>query len=138
MSYLPDRDAQIESERRRDAARSELTRKLEEARALASESARQEAESQRRSEMQARYQSCVAGAELNYNAMWAGACKRAYEQSLKDRAGCNFDPPLCNRLYPIRDASPNCTLFSGNATSLNSMLEKDRNRCLEESKIGLQ
>jgi hypothetical protein len=141
LAYLPNRDLQADNLRRQEQIRAELAKKSDEARAAAALQLQQRIEAQRQSETQAQYQACVAGAEENYSRSWAAACKRANEQSIKARASCDTSivgKSLCDSSNPIRDPSPNCTLYGNTGGSLNATLEKSRNRCLEESKLGLR
>ncbi|MDO8980518.1 MAG: hypothetical protein Q7V17_14925 [Afipia sp.] len=136
--YLPGRDQQANTERLNEKARAELLRRTNEARATAELEAKIERENLDKAQTQARYERCKQRASENYTAGWAAACKAANAKSIKDRSSCTFSPSACDNLHPVRDPSPSCTLYGNSGTDLNASLEKARDRCLQESRAGVQ
>jgi hypothetical protein len=136
--YLPERDAKMDREKQFEQAKAEIARKSEQAR-LAEE---REAEIKRQSDAaeakQFRYRMCLANAEELYSQNWASRCREEAQAATKRRIDCQKTAPSanCDGMYPVVDAGPNCTLSGGKV--LNERLEKSRNRCLEESRSGVQ
>jgi hypothetical protein len=146
--YLPQRDAQLDRERKLEFARAEYARQAEQAR-LAAQQARLEeekraaelAQAAAREASQQRYQTCIRVAENFYSASWAAQCKRIADKAAKDLKDCNsqgLNKDSCQNVYGGRDASPNCSLPRVVGTDLSDELEKSRKRCLDESRAGLQ
>jgi Tfp pilus assembly protein PilX len=136
--YLPERDAKMDREKQFEQAKAEMARKSEQAR-LADE---REAEIKRQSDAaeakQFRYRVCIANAEDAYTKNWASSCRDAAQTATKKRTDCQKTSPNlnCDLIYPAADSGPSCTLSGG--AVLNERLEKSRNRCLEESRSGVQ
>ena len=114
--YIPTRDAQLDSERRLEKAHAEFARKSS----------------------QAAYETCVAQVDENYNATWASTCKSLAERTRSlFRAACGA-AESCEKIFPALDAGPNCSLPTAVASSINSELNRGKDRCLQESEAGLQ
>jgi sRNA-binding protein len=135
--YIPTRDAQLDSERRLEKAHAEFARKSSEERAQIEREAAEQRQAFEKAAAQAAYETCVARANENYNATWASNCKSLAESARKDRATCGA-AELCDKIHPARDAGPNCSLPTVVASSINSELNRGKDRCLQESKAGLQ
>jgi hypothetical protein len=135
LLYLPRRDAQLDVERAFERARADaLQRMFSEQRAL------EERQSAEKAAAQMRYQTCLNGANTNYQAVRAAACKRLGEQSRRDHDDCvskNLGKSFCDVTYAIRDASPNCTLPREISTDFDADADKARDRCLQENRAGL-
>jgi hypothetical protein len=148
LVYLPQRDAQFEPqrvlERFRAAAekRAEREQLLFEQKVSEQRAAEQQAiEEQQASEKANRYQACLIGAADNYNASRLAACNRPREKIIKDQDDCvklGFSRKVCAMAHVVREVSPNCTLPRTVALALDADVEKARDRCLEEDKVGLQ
>jgi leucyl aminopeptidase (aminopeptidase T) len=146
--YLPARDAQLDRERLLDIARSEIARRAEQDRLLSEQKAlrerllseQQEAQERQLSERAAaqnRYNACLSSSRADYDANWTAACKRIADRATKARAECDGEKSFCDKVYPV-DTSPNCALPRVIATDYETTLEKAKDRCLQESKSGLQ
>jgi hypothetical protein len=152
LLYLPQRDAQLDRERRLDAARIEYSRQAEQARISAekaNEQARAAAEKHdlearqevAREAIQTRYRSCVRNAEINYSSAWAEGCKQQSDRASKAYRNCMKDPnnSFCDTLYSERaNLSLDCSLPRALGTDISESLDKARKRCLDESQAGLQ
>ncbi len=139
--YLPQRDAQVDQDRRIEAARADLAKQAELARQAAEKQEAEERQADQRQAVQARYRTCMSNASKNYEFAWADECKKASEQAKKSRADCfarGSSKDHCDILSPVRDASPDCQLSGGIGKGLNDQLERTRARCLQESQIGLR
>ncbi|OKO85317.1 hypothetical protein AC629_19380 [Bradyrhizobium sp. NAS80.1] len=136
--YLPARDVQMDNERRLDKARSEIARKAAEERAQQDRDAADQRQAQERAATQIRYEACIIRTESSYSATWATNCKSVAERARKQRAACTLAPASCDSIYPTPDSGPNCSLPSGIASSLEVTLQQGKDRCLQESKAGLQ
>lgn len=151
-AYLPARDAQLDRDRKLEAARAEYARQAEQARLTA---ARQESEARAAAEkqeaderlaaareaVQRRYRTCVSNAEANYSANWTQACRRISEKTAKDYKDClaqGTAKSTCDQVYSERSASPDCSLPRALGNDISEVLDKTRARCLEESRAGLQ
>jgi hypothetical protein len=136
--YLPSRDAKLDRERVAERKLAEQARKADQDR-LERE---REAEGQRRNferlRVQANYEACIARTEETYNHTWALNCKDVAEKRRKQRAACNLGPATCDSMYPVADPGPNCSLPNAIANSLNVTMGQGKDRCLQESKAGLQ
>ncbi len=141
LHYLPQRDAQIDSDRMLERARVEYSRQAEQVRLSAEKRANEEKQTADREAQQARYEFCVHAAETNYSRQWADQCKRISDKAQKQRADCiskATDKASCDMIYPPGDASPNCSLPRVLGTDIDDQLQKSRERCLQESRLGLQ
>jgi hypothetical protein len=136
--YLPDRDAGIAREQKLEKAKAELTRHVDQQRREAEQRAADERRANDQAEAKAAYQSCVALADRSYNAMWASTCKRLADKDAKDRADCVAKGSSFCDIYKQGDGSPSCSLPRVLASDLDTTHEKSRDRCLQESKSGLQ
>jgi lysyl-tRNA synthetase class I len=153
LRYLPERDAQMESDRKLERARAEYSKQAEQAR-LANElrdaDARRAAEQRdaderqdaAREAIQVRYRGCLRVAESNYSANWAQACKRISDDASKNYKDClaigGTMKASCDSTYANRTSSPNCSLPRVIATDIGDEMDKAKKRCLEESRAGLQ
>jgi hypothetical protein len=93
-----------------------------------------------KADAQARYHSCVSSVETNYSGSWANACNDLEVQSSWQRNDCmarGLGWDVCSTLT-IRDGSPDCKLPVSLASELNAVLEKGRDRCLQEVTAGLR
>ena len=138
--YLPARDAQVDRERKLDAARAEYSRQAEQARTETQKREVEAKEAAAREATQGRYLACIHIAESNYSGGWADQCKRNADKTAKNRKDCistGSTKDTCDMLWAA-DSSPSCTLPRGIGTDLNEELDKSRKRCLEESRAGLQ
>jgi hypothetical protein len=137
--YLPARDAQLDRERRFESALAETSRQAERARIAEEKRALEEKRIAEKEELQNRYQLCIASAEDNYSRNWAEQCKKVAGKAQADRTDClakGQPKSTCELIHPVSDASPNCTLQGGKV--LNDRLQQSRDRCLQESRLGLQ
>jgi hypothetical protein len=93
-----------------------------------------------KADAQARYHSCVSSVETNYSGSWANACSDLEVQSSRQRNDCmarDLGWDVCS-MITILDGSPDCKLPVSLASELNAVLEKDRDRCLQEVTAGLR
>jgi hypothetical protein len=154
LGYLPERDARLAIERRQQAEeekraqqeRQEAIVRAQQAQEMAKARAQQEredAEVQRQASekatVQAQYQTCLSYARLDYEANWAGACKRWRALSVEGKLHCNYDAntqkTVCD---PKKLPDPNdCALPREKARDFKSDLEKAKDRCLQETRAGL-
>jgi len=138
--YLPDRDAQFDSDSL------EKIRAYGQLRAEQERTAAQQQQLQQRQAEKAaaeeRYQSCLTRASASHDASWAAQCNSFAEKATADHAEClarsNMPRGYCDAVYRTRDASPNCTLPLKIATDLDGNLTAARNRCLQERNAALQ
>jgi hypothetical protein len=142
LVYLPARDVQVDVERKLERARAEYSRLAEQARIADEKRAAEEKQATDKEAVQIRYQLCVRSAESFYSNSWTKECKRISDNSAKAHADCiakaKGDTSFCDQVYKITDGSPSCSLPRTIATDLGEELEKTRNRCLQESRSGLQ
>jgi hypothetical protein len=148
--YLPGRDAQLDRDRKQEAARAEYSRQAEQARLREAEirSAEEKRETEERQAaaleaVQLRYRGCVRSAEDNYSANWARECKKTVDTAAAKYKQCFSEKPTekswCDTLYSDRNLSPtNCALPRVVAQDITEVLDKGRKRCLDESRAGLQ
>jgi SPOR domain len=146
LVHLPHRDAQFEPERVLERLRAVAKKRAEQEEWLFEQQAseRRAAEQQRVEERQTvekanRYQACLNQATDNYNASRLAACNRAREKIIKDQDDCvklGFSRGVCAMAHVVREASPNCTLPRTVALTLDTDVEKARDRCMEEDKDG--
>lgn len=139
--YLPARDAQLDRERRLEAAQIEYSKQSEQARVAAEKRVAEEKQIAAQAAVQSRYQSCVRTAENNYNASWAQACKMVSDKSAKGFKDCvsgGSTKEWCDKIWTDRNISPDCTLPRAVGTDIDNLLENSRKRCLEESRAGLR
>jgi hypothetical protein len=136
--YLPNRDAHLDGERRLEKLRAEFARKSADERARAEREAAEQKLALEKAETQARYESCIDREQRSYDLNWASTCKRLAEKARKDRASCNLPPATCDSIHPARDPTAACALPQSLASTVNADLERGKNRCLQESKAGLQ
>lgn len=140
--YLPARDAQIDAERKLELARAEYARQAEQARVAAERHADEQKEAANKDAIQTRYQRCLSNAENLYSIGWTDQCKRVSDNAQKQRADCLAKFPQgkgwCDSVYPKSDFNPNCTLLRTIGTDLNDQLEKAKQQCLQESRLGLR
>jgi hypothetical protein len=151
LVFLPQRDAQLIMERKLERAGVEALRREQAARAEAEKSAarermlserREEREAAKKAAAQSRHQMCLDRAQEGYSASWAVACKRIAVQAAKDYTECTssmgLSKEVCDKTYPDRHASSTCGLPHAIKTDLTANLEKARDRCSQENKMGLQ
>ena len=138
--YLPARDAQIDRDRKVDAAFAEYSRQAEQARLAVEKRESEEARTAAREAVQVRYRTCLRTAESVYQINWSHECKRISDQNTKSRKDClaqGSPKATCDVLYP--DLPAECTSLPRiTATDIGNELDKARKRCLEESQAGLQ
>jgi hypothetical protein len=135
LVYLPRRDAQLDAERAFERARADALQRM-----FSEQRASEERQAAEKAASPVRYQACLSGANNNYEALWAAACKRLGEQSRKEHDDCtskNLGRQFCDVTYAIRDASPKCTLPPEIATDFDADVQKARDRCLQENRSGL-
>jgi hypothetical protein len=137
-AYLPARDAKLDNERRLETAHAEFARKVAEEHADAERSAAEDRQARERAAVQASYDACINRVVAGYNASWASNCKRLADQARKSRAGCTGTAESCDLIFPARDAGPDCALPPNLASSLDTQVDRDKDRCLQESRAGLQ
>jgi hypothetical protein len=148
LVHLPRRDAQFESERVLERSRAAARKRAEqelllfEQRASEQRAAEQQALEERQAlEKANRYQACLSRATANHNASRLTACNRPREKIIKDRDDCiklGFSEKVCAMAHVVREASPNCPLPRAVALALDADVEKARDRCLKEDRLGLQ
>jgi len=135
LAYLPQRDAQLDLERKQErkkvdaekraaAQRAAAEQRAAELRAAEQREAEQQAAEQRQAAekvaAQLRYLSCLSQASDNYDAMWAGACKRSAEVNndiMRNRVDCIHNGIMskadCEAIWKLHDGSANCALPRG-------------------------
>lgn len=141
LRYLPERDAQIERDQKLEKARAEYARQAELSRLAAEKKADAEKQSAARDAIQGRYQACLAAAETNYSLAWSGQCKHVADTAQKSRSDClskTTEKSTCDLIYPKVDFNPDCSLNRVSGNDLNDQLQRSRERCLQESRLGLQ
>lgn len=140
--YLPNRDAQLDDERKLERGRAEYSRLAEQARLADEKRAAEEKQNAEKEAVQTRYQYCIRSAQNIYETGWASQCKRISDAAVKEHSGCiaqgTLQKSACDNIYRTTDASPNCSLPRVLANDLGEDLEKARNRCLQESRSGFQ
>ncbi len=138
LVYLPDQDAVMQAERRRETLRTELEKRAEQQRIIVDQQATEE---RRTTEARKRYDACMSAASLSYDNLRASSCKRQADAAAKDRANCIAKGDLsvegCNIVHVLRDPSPTCLLPRTMTADFDNQLEKAQKRCLEENKAGL-
>jgi hypothetical protein len=141
--YLPSRDARLDEERRLDIARAEAEKRAEQERVLAEQRALEQRQTLEKVAAQVRYDACQNRATANYSASWATSCKRIADNNLKKRADCiktassDYMRSTCNDIWKV-DPGPNCTLPRALGTDIEQEMVRAQDRCLQESKAGLQ
>jgi hypothetical protein len=135
--YIPTRDAQLDNERRLEKAHAEFARRSAEERAQAERDAAEQRQALEKAAAQTAYDTCVARVNETYSATWASNCKSVAERARKDRAACGAES-WCDKIHPALDGGPNCSLPTVLASSINAELNRRKDRCLQESKAGLQ
>ena len=153
LVFLPQRDAQlvmerkleragVEALRREQAARAEAEKSAVRERMLSERRALEEREAAKKAAAQSHYQMCLDRAQEGYSTSWAVACKRIAVQAAKDFTECTssmgLSKEVCDKTYPDRNASSTCGLPHAIKTDLTANLEKARDRCSQENKMGLQ
>jgi hypothetical protein len=142
MRYLPERDAQIENERKLENARTEYARQVEQSRAAAEKTADIERQAADKEATQTRYKICLKNADSNYSFAWADQCRKIADAAQKNRSECisksTTDKSSCDLIYPKVDFNPDCSLNRAIGNDLNDQLQKSHERCLQESRLGLQ
>jgi len=152
----------VDAERHLQAARSEIARQEEQRRITAQQeelrkrqadekaaeqahvTAQQEEMRQRQADekaaVQSRYQDCVSRINRAYIANWASKCKAIADRTAKSYNECKSkgtSNDFCE-LMKSGDSSSDCSLPRVLGTDLDTEAERGRNRCLEESRSGLQ
>jgi hypothetical protein len=148
LVHLPHRDAQFEPERVLESLRTAEQRRAEQEQLLFEQKvseqragAQKVVEERQALEKANRYQACLSRAIDNYNASRLAACNRPREKIIKDRDDCiklGFSEKVCAMAHVVREASPNCPLPRAVALALDADVEKARDRCLEEDRLGLR
>ena len=109
---------------------------------------RQKLEAEYRAELRRRaYDACLDEARRNYTADWATACKAVASDKNAKLRTCLSDKTIienrymgvgwCRSNYGDADATPDCSLPSPRAESLNKQFRTGEERCLAEAKSGL-
>lgn len=130
--YLPDRDARI------DANNGAAEQRRAEEKAAA-----EQRRSDEQVDAQMRYDRGIRQAQETYDATWASNCRLKGQSAAQRHTNCivnGADKELCDKMYDrerLVDSSPNCSLPSSIAESLDASLNKARDRCLQASKAGL-
>jgi hypothetical protein len=141
LRYLPERDAQLQSERKLEKARAEYARQVEQSRLAEEKKNGLERQAADKEAIQDKYQACVTTADSNYSLAWADQCRKMSDTAQKNRADCisksTSDKLFCDRIYPKVDFNPDCSLNRGVGNDLNDQLQKSHERCLQESRLGL-
>jgi hypothetical protein len=129
--YLPQRDLQIDAQHQLELQRQEDNRRA--------------AEQMREAEQvgaRFRYGQCRTRAYNEYEANWGSTCKALLNESIKQHTDCvrqgTMQKTLCDTVYKIREGGSDCKLPTKFAQQLETALEKARDRCLQESRIGIQ
>jgi hypothetical protein len=94
----------------------------------------------KRPDAPARYHSCVSGVETTYRNSWKNACDDVAARSVKQRNDCMARGggwEVCSRIT-IQDGGADCMLPVNLASELTAILEKGRDRCLQEVNAGLR
>jgi len=148
LVYVPQRDAQFEPQRVLERFRAATEKRAEqelllfEQKVSEQRAAEQKAVKKRQAlEKANRYEACLSRATDSYNASRLAACNRPREKIIKDQDDCvklGFSRNICAMAHVVPEASQNCTLTRTVTLSLDSDVEKARNRCLEEDRAGLQ
>ena len=140
--YLPNRDAQLDSEQSLEKIRAFGQMRAEQERMAAQQRELQQRQVAKKATAEDRYQSCLTSATATHDASWAAQCNSIAEKAIADHAEClaksNLSPGYCDAAYRTRDASPHCTLPLKFATDLDGNLNIARNRCLQERNAALQ
>lgn len=138
--YLPRRDAELENERLLEKAHAEAQARALQERSASEQQALEQRQALAKAAAQIRYQTCLNSAGAAHDASWAAECKRLAEKALQDHADClgklNLPQTYCDASYPMRDASPRCTLAAEFATVIDADLERARKRCRQESEAA--
>jgi len=145
---LPHRDAQFEPERVLERLRAAVKKRAEQEQLLFEQKVSEQraadqkvVEERQALEKANRYEACLSRATDNYNASRLAACNRPREKIIKDQDDCvnlGFSRKVCAMAHVVREASPNCTLPRAVALALDADVEKARDRCLEQDRLGLQ
>jgi hypothetical protein len=94
----------------------------------------------RKADAPARYHSCVSNVETNYKNSWTIACNDLAARSLRERNDCfarGLEWAVCGKIT-VPDGAVDCSLPVNLASELNAVLEKGRDRCLQEVNAGLR
>ena len=140
LMYLPQRDAQLDAERALENSQAEADKKAVQEQAAAEQRALEQRQAAEKAEARIQYQNCLTAAEGDYNANWAAECRRISGVNTKGYDNCisgGLPKQSCLSVWTI-DPSSNCVLPHTIATSLTGALDKARDRCLQETKAGLQ
>ncbi len=139
--YIPQRDAALDAERRKETARAmEVARSNSEAQARRAAAEKLD-EEQRKLEINIRYESCTRLAQMNYSAGWDSNCKRIEDTRRKSHADClknALTRPNCDNLYPAPVQQDSCALPTALAENLSRLMEQSKSRCLQELQLGLR
>ena len=89
---------------------------------------------------------CAEAALLIHDVRWAASCMILAEQDEKKHAACSKDPAImgnpqlgqdyCDRTFPHRDGSAECTLPDERAASLHAILRDADRRCVAEGRVS--
>ena len=137
-AYLPARDARLDRERQLDRARAEFTARTAADRAQAEREAAEQKAASEKAMAQINYDACISRARAGYDRAWAFACKQLADKAQKGRAGCTADKAFCDSIYSARDPSPECALPGNISSTINADFDGAKDRCLQESRAGLQ
>ncbi|TAL53804.1 hypothetical protein [Pandoraea sp.] len=93
------------------------------------------------------YQTCKTLADQSYLEEWAAACKDVAHQQLVQLRNCLSNKLImsnsfmgatyCKNTFGASDPSPNCSLPTPRADSINQDYGNAQQKCLEEAKLGL-
>jgi hypothetical protein len=91
---------------------------------------------------QAKYENCIRTAENTYSSSHAEQCKRVQEKNASDLRDCLslqlLTKSSCEAMYGGHGSSSDCSLPIAIDSALSDQLKISRNRCLDESRTGLQ
>jgi len=112
--YLPHRDAQLDRDRRMEAAHADLAKQADFARQAAEKRESEERQAEQRQAVQTRYRICISDVSRNYSESWADECKKASDEAKKKRADCfakGSGKDMCDILSPVQEFSADCKLI---------------------------
>lgn len=102
----------------------------------------------RETQRQRAYDGCISIAAYSYRTDWAAACKSfsmqqdvAYKNCLGDKAVIAnqfLGESYCKSTFGDSDASPECSLPSERAQSINVAHKQAQEKCVTEARLGLQ
>ena len=137
LIHLPNREARLDAERQAQQERIEA--------AQAAEKAKADQVEQNREAMKVAadyaYSVCTQAAAANYRANWAAACKTNAELVRKRYAACMTTPGMkvfSDANIGTPNAAADCAIPKDSANHWGELLEKGKDRCLQEYQLTLQ